>query len=472
MISQRLAKAFSGLGQHDYFERLLTRFSVPEELFGPLSIKALEEDRYYRQTEGYLPRARVAFLDEIFKANSAILNALLTLLNERAFDNGTSREAAPLISVVAASNEIPADGEEKEALSALYDRFLVRLWVHPVVRPESFFALVDSPAVTPEVDPPAQLRIAPDELRALRQQALATVGLTPAARALIGRLRQYLIDNSIPCSDRRWFNIGRLLKVATYLDRRTEVDIWDLLLLPTLIGSTREEHDKVLGFLKDQMNLSPAVANRYEEIIGVHLDPPAQESTATAADSEDLTVHYHRLQRNQQGVIIPLNAMFRSTFEIPGLDFVLRAWKVQPGSKVSKGDVLAVFEDGREFESPESGVVKELLAMPGTELRDKDPMLVLTTKPKLEKQKAAWSKPTTTASSARGNNPELQKIASELREVMTDLQMRLSEMQSIANTRLWLGGLLDFTAMEQDLRENERRMRRLLEKAGANDRQG
>jgi MoxR-like ATPase len=406
MISQRLAKAFSGLGQHDYFERLLTRFSVPEELFGPLSIKALEEDRYYRQTEGYLPRARVAFLDEIFKANSAILNALLTLLNERAFDNGTSREAAPLISVVAASNEIPADREDdKEALSALYDRFLVRLWVHPVVRPESFFALVDSPAVTPEVDPPAQLRIAPDELRALRQQALATVGLTPAARALIGRLRQYLIDNSIPCSDRRWFNIGRLLKVATYLDRRTEVDIWDLLLLPTLIGSTREEHDKVLGFLKDQMNLSPAVANRYEEIIGVHLDPPAQESTATAADSDDLTVCYHpgdaidrTLQNPVASALGPIGALFGSHIEaaMDNVPAELTEWRVQPGSKVSKGDVLAVFGDGYEFESPESGVVKELLAMPGTKLRDKDPMLVLTTKPKLEKQKAASSKPTTT----------------------------------------------------------------------------
>jgi hypothetical protein len=73
---------------------------IMQELFGPLSMRALEDDRYVRQTEGYLPKANVAFVDEIFKANSAILNTLLTVLNERLFDNGTNREQVPLLCLV------------------------------------------------------------------------------------------------------------------------------------------------------------------------------------------------------------------------------------------------------------------------------------------------------------------------------------------------------------------------------------
>ncbi|MFM7971624.1 MAG: AAA family ATPase, partial [Betaproteobacteria bacterium] len=133
-----------GSGATVCFERLLTRFSTPEELFGPLSLKALEDDRYERLVEGYLPTAQVAFLDEVFKANSAILNALLTLLNERVFDNGTQRLPVPLVTVVGASNETPED----EALQAFHDRFLLRVPVQPV-GDASFEALVASDLARP-----------------------------------------------------------------------------------------------------------------------------------------------------------------------------------------------------------------------------------------------------------------------------------------------------------------------------------
>ncbi len=168
LVARRLGQAFVGT---TYFERLLTRFTVPEELFGPLSIKALEQDRYVRQTAGYLPTASVAFIDEIFKANSAILNALLTLLNEREFDNGTKREKVPLIAVIAASNELPEGAE----LDALYDRFLLRLHVGPVSE-AGFDALLG--LSSGECDVPPELRLDATKLAALRQQA---ANVRPAA---------------------------------------------------------------------------------------------------------------------------------------------------------------------------------------------------------------------------------------------------------------------------------------------------
>src|SRR3954469_20813325 len=105
-----------------YFEYLLTRFSEPSELFGPVDIKAFREGSYVRRTEAMLPEAEIAFLDEIFKSNSAILNSLLTLLNERRFFTGSRTIKVPLCSLFGATNEIPND----EALSAVFDRFLIR----------------------------------------------------------------------------------------------------------------------------------------------------------------------------------------------------------------------------------------------------------------------------------------------------------------------------------------------------------
>jgi MoxR-like ATPase len=121
-IGRRLSHLCGG----PFFQRLFTRFTTPEEIFGPLSLRALENDEYVRCIEGFLPTATVAFLDEIFKANSAILNSLLTILNERKFDNGAgSRVSCPLKCVIGASNELP----DSEELDALLDRFLLRSYV-------------------------------------------------------------------------------------------------------------------------------------------------------------------------------------------------------------------------------------------------------------------------------------------------------------------------------------------------------
>src|SRR4029078_2930077 len=105
-----------------YFEYLLTRFSEPNEIFGPIDIKAFREGRYIRRVEAMLPDADIVFLDEIFKSNSAILNSLLSILNERRFFTGSASIQVPLSSLDCATNELPND----DALSAVFDRFLVR----------------------------------------------------------------------------------------------------------------------------------------------------------------------------------------------------------------------------------------------------------------------------------------------------------------------------------------------------------
>ena len=135
LISRRVAAGFEVA---EYFEYLMNRFSTPEELFGPVSLKALKQDQYTRKTEHYLPKAEFAFLDEIWKASPAILNTLLTLLNEKTFKNGDVLQQVPLKVLISASNEIP---QTEQGLDALYDRFILRLQVQPIQK-KTFLCLI------------------------------------------------------------------------------------------------------------------------------------------------------------------------------------------------------------------------------------------------------------------------------------------------------------------------------------------
>jgi len=227
-LARRLHRAFSGAR---YFERLLTRFSTPEELFGPLSLKALEEDRYERQTEGFLPTAGIAFLDEVFKANSAILNALLTLLNEREFDNGCVRLHVPLVCVVGASNELPSD----DALQAFFDRFLLRVPVAPV-GDASFATLLALRAAAPEL--PAPLSAAEREAIA---RAAESVQLSDEVVAACSALRHWLAARQRALSDRRWRQWIALMRVAAASEGRGMVDALDLWLAPYVASTTPQE---------------------------------------------------------------------------------------------------------------------------------------------------------------------------------------------------------------------------------------
>ena len=137
MIARRLKMAFK---DSQGFEYLMSRFSTPDEIFGPVSISKLKnEDKYERLVEGYLPDASVVFLDEIWKAGPAIQNSLLTAINERVFKNGTSLIKLPMKVLIAASNELP---EEDQGLEALWDRFLIRVVSNSIDDESLFFDMV------------------------------------------------------------------------------------------------------------------------------------------------------------------------------------------------------------------------------------------------------------------------------------------------------------------------------------------
>jgi len=248
VLARKLHLAFK---EGEYFERLLTKFSVPEELFGPLSIKALENDSYLRLTDRYLPAASIAFIDEIFKANSAILNALLTILNEREFDNGDARVKVPLVSVIAASNELPDD----EGLAALYDRFLCRYHVEPVSAQHfsRLLQLQDEPVRLND-----HLLFTEQELEHIQTQA-DKIKLPAEVLTFLADLRDFMQQQQIYVSDRRWRKVIKLLKVAAFTNAQSAVSIWDCYLLQHCLWQTPEQRQLIINWYHTQVGMSGAV---------------------------------------------------------------------------------------------------------------------------------------------------------------------------------------------------------------------
>ena len=138
LIARRVSQAFRN---SVFFENLMNRFSTPEDIFGPIDIKELKEARYVRKIENFLPTATIAFLDEIWKSSTAILNTLLTIINERKFRNGDKVIDVPLKGIIAASNET---APQNQGLEALDDRLIMRLSVQPMKQRDNFENLLSA----------------------------------------------------------------------------------------------------------------------------------------------------------------------------------------------------------------------------------------------------------------------------------------------------------------------------------------
>lgn len=233
MVARRLKEAFKNARS---FEYLMSRFSTPDEIFGPVSIARLKEsDKYERATEGFLPTSDVVFLDEIWKAGPAIQNTLLTVMNEKLFRNGNKEIHLPLKLLVAASNELPAKGE---GLEALWDRFMIRVMCGCIRNEDVFRNMLCQSANT--ATKPTQSAPSPITAKEYAQWQKEAQGI-PLSSALLDAishirllLQKVEIEGSelarcIYVSDRRWVHIANLLRTSAYVQGREEADVADLL---------------------------------------------------------------------------------------------------------------------------------------------------------------------------------------------------------------------------------------------------
>lgn len=298
MVARQLKTAFR---EAQSFEYLMSRFSTPDEIFGPVSIQKLKtSNTYERAVEGYLPTADVVFLDEIWKAGPAIQNTLLTVINEKIFRNGNREMHLPLKLLVAASNELPAKGE---GLEALWDRFVIRIESRPIKLEKNFRAMLleshadfsGSTGILGHADFAdnadfSDLKITAEEYAEWAEK-ICKIGVKEEVLDAISAIRKSLravnVDEAaerrnIYVSDRRWKNIVRLLRTSAFMQDREEVDICDLLPIYHCLWQEPEERDAIRNIV-------------IRALFSPFADKLVEMKNALAED-----IKYHRVRRNPE----------------------------------------------------------------------------------------------------------------------------------------------------------------------------
>jgi len=238
LFSRTIADTVAG---GSYFELLLTKFTTMEEVFGPISFNELKQDRYKRLVDGHAADAQIVFLDEIWKASSSILNALLTLMQERVIHNGGKPQKAPLEMIVAASNEYPQD----ESLAALYDRFAIKFWVDYIADADSLAGLLERGGIEA-----MQTTFEDDDLDVLRKITCSVVISKGQVQTLIA-IKDAVEAEGFVASDRTWIKAVKMIKARAVLNGRIAIHSSDYMVLADMLW---KEH-------KDRAQLQTVIGN-------------------------------------------------------------------------------------------------------------------------------------------------------------------------------------------------------------------
>ncbi len=302
------------------FSYLMTRFTTPEELFGPVSVSGLKRDEYRRITTGKLVEAELVFLDEVFKSSSAILNTMLKVTNERVFHNGGQEIQVPLISLFGASNEMPQGNETQ----AIWDRFLLRIQVN-YVTDTGFATFIRAAAARQNGHGPGGGRAGtlPQSELSLLQQCAEQVAVTDATTDMIGQLRKTLASKGVVISDRRWGQTLDVMRAHALMEGRDAVTEDDLSFLKHALWQSPEQAPEIGKALARIGNPLNSKAAEYEDqAASVHREWADAHQAAETDEQKTQTV----LDANQK-----LKKISASLQE-------LREQAVQQGKKTSRID--------------------------------------------------------------------------------------------------------------------------------------
>ncbi|SDM61583.1 MoxR-like ATPase [Catalinimonas alkaloidigena] len=284
LIARKLKFAFLG---GTSFEYLMNRFSTPDEVFGPVSIKKLkDEDKYERLTEKYLPGASIVFLDELWKAGPSIQNALLTVLNEKIYRNGEQEVRVNVKGIIAASNELPAYGQ---GLEALWDRFLVRYLIREIQTAGNFVQMITDTTDLYADSIADEDKINEEEL-VQWNQAIDRIDVPAEVVNTLQliKLKTEQYDQSgeaqfrFEVYDRRWKKMVRLLRTSAFLNGRPNVDLMDCFLVAHCLWNHPDQRETAQEIVAE-------VIRKHGYTLALNLTPLRQEVRDLETEVRDET---------------------------------------------------------------------------------------------------------------------------------------------------------------------------------------